>query len=109
MDLSGFCPHYHQAVQLVGRRWTGSILRAIMAGRHRYAEIRSTIPGVSDTMLAQRLNEMEREGLVDRRVIPESPVRVEYHLTEKGQALLPAVRALAAWADTWLGPKENGD
>lgn len=59
-------------------------------------------------MLAQRLNEMENEDLVERRVIPESPVRVEYHLTDKGQALVPVVRALAIWAATWLGPKTDG-
>lgn len=102
MARSEFCPRYHQTVELVGRRWNGAILRAMLAGRSRYAEIRAAIPGLSDTLLSQRLDELESEGIVERTVIPESPVRVEYHLTEKGLALEGAVEALSDWAEEWL-------
>src|SRR5947209_17306184 len=78
------CSRFHHAVELVGRRWNGAILQAVFAERHRYADIRCAIPGLSDTMLAQRLRELEAEGLLERRVLPTSPVAVEYHLTAKG-------------------------
>lgn len=102
MARSEFCPRYHFAVELVGRRWNGAILRAMLAGRARYAEIRSAIPGLSDTLLSQRLDELADEGLIERSVIPDSPVRVEYHLTPKGAALERAVEALSDWAEDWL-------
>jgi DNA-binding HxlR family transcriptional regulator len=99
---SEFCPRYHHAVELLGRRWNGAILRAMLAGRARYAEIRGAVPGLSDTLLSQRLDELEREGVVERTVIDDSPVRVEYHLTAKGAALEQAVAAISDWAEEWL-------
>lgn len=100
--LGAFCPRYHQAVELIGRRWSGAILRALLAGTHRFGEFGDVIPGISDRLLSERLKEFEAEGVVTRIVIPETPVRIEYRLTEKGKALLPVVEALATWAETWL-------
>ena len=97
-----FCSRFHRAVELVGRRWSGAVLNAILEGNHRYRAIRSAIPGLSDTMLAQRLRELEAEGLLERRVLDTSPVRVEYHLTAKGQALDGPLQAIADWAEQWL-------
>jgi DNA-binding HxlR family transcriptional regulator len=97
-----FCPRYLHAVELVGRRWTGSILRALLAGPARYNEIRAGIPDLSDRMLSERLRELEAEGIVVRSVIPETPVRVEYELTEKGRALEKAIIAIAEWAEAWI-------
>lgn len=94
----------HEAIELVGRRWTGMILVAIFAGNIRYAEIKRAVPGLSDTMLSQRLRELEAEGLVEREVRATVPVEVHYRLTEKGRALAPVLDALAAWAATWLAP-----
>jgi len=96
------CSRFHKAVELIGGRWTGPILQAVLADRHRYADIKEAVPGVSDTMLPQRLRALEAEGLLERRVLPTSPVRVEYHATEKGSALLPALAAVAAWAEDWI-------
>lgn len=101
-ELSTFCPSYHRAVELIGRRWTGAILRALLSDVRRFNELASAVPGLSDRMLAERLRELESEGVVIRTVIPETPVRVEYSLTEKGLALESAVRALAGWAETWV-------
>lgn len=106
VDLGAFCPRYHQAVELVGRRWSGAILRAMLAGADRFTELRATIPGMSDRLLSERLKEFEAEGLVERLVFPETPVRIEYRLTEKGQALLPVVEAIATWAEAWLPEPE---
>lgn len=97
-----FCPRYHYAVELVGKRWNGAILRALMWGATRWSELRSVIPQLTDRMLSERLKELEAEGLVERTVVPETPVRVEYHLTERGRALDRVVAALQEWADDWV-------
>jgi len=99
--LSSFCPQFHQAVELIGRRWTGAILRAMMSGVNRFSELSGTVPGLSDKMLSERLKELEARGIVTRRVTPETPVRIEYELTEKGRALHGVVQALAQWAEGW--------
>ena len=101
-DDGGFCPRFHHAVELVGRRWSGVILRAMLQGASRFTDIRAAVPELSDKMLAERLKEFEAEGVVRRTVVPETPVRVEYGLTEKGRALDAAVAALATWAEAWL-------
>lgn len=96
------CPRYHHAVELIGRRWNGAIVRILLDGPARFAEIAAGIPDISDRMLAERLKELEAEQVVVRRVIPETPVRVEYSLSERGQALEPAIRALSEWAEEWI-------
>ena len=101
-DYEDFCPQYHHAVELIGKRWTGVILLALIAGRTRYAEIRDAVPHLSDTMLGQRLRELEAEGIVTRQVSAQPPIRVDYRLTEKGRALDAAVKAISAWADEWV-------
>ena len=102
--LSSFCPKYHHAVELIGRRWTGAVIRALLRGRARYNELRAKIPDISDRMLSERLRELESEGLLVRVVVPETPVRVEYELTEKGRALEPVVRSIGEWAERWVEP-----
>lgn len=97
-----FCPYYHETVELVGRRWTGAILRALLSGIKRFGDLRDTIPDLSDRMLSERLKELEVEGIVARIVFPETPVRIEYHLTPKGCALETVMNAILAWADEWL-------
>jgi DNA-binding HxlR family transcriptional regulator len=104
-----FCSRFHHAAELVGRRWNGAILQAIFTGRHRYADIRGAVAGLSDTMLAQRLREFEAEGILERRVLPTSPVAVEYYLTPKGQALAPVLDALRAWAHEWVTSPADPD
>jgi len=101
VELTSFCPQYHQAVELIGRRWTGAILRAMMTGVSHFSELSGTIPGLSDKMLSERLKELEARGVILRIVIPETPVRIEYQLTEKGRALEGVVQALSDWASTW--------
>ncbi len=101
-DQPAFCPRYHQAVELIGRRWTGAIVRALLHGVTRFSGLTATIPGLSDRMLSERLKELETEGIVVRTVHPTTPVGVEYQLTPKGQALAAAVEAIAQWAEAWL-------
>ncbi|HEX2039461.1 MAG TPA: helix-turn-helix domain-containing protein [Acidimicrobiales bacterium] len=101
-ELSAFCPRYHRAVEIIGRRWTGAIIRALLAGRTRFSEVVDAVPGLSDRLLSERLKELEAEGIVERLVAPTTPVRVEYRLTEKGRALVPVVEAVSAWAEHWM-------
>ncbi len=96
--MSSFCPYYHRAVELIGRRWTGAILRALLVDVHRFSDLTEAIPGLSDRMLSERLKELEAEGVVLRSVIPETPVRIEYHLTDKGRALWSVVEAVSRGA-----------
>jgi DNA-binding HxlR family transcriptional regulator len=104
---AAFCPYFHHAVELIGRRWTGAILRELLHGRHRFSDLRSAVPGLSDRLLSERLKELEAEGIVVREVFPEIPVRIEYRLTEKGRALEQAVDAISVWADEWLRPPSD--
>lgn len=99
---SSFCPRYHHAVELVGRRWAGAIVRALLAGPRRFNELRAGIPDISDRMLAERLRELEGEGVLTRTVLPETPIRVEYALTDKGRGLETAVLAIGRWAEEWV-------
>lgn len=102
--VSPFCPRYHYAVELIGRRWTGAIVRMLLGEPRRFAELGASIPDLSDRMLAERLRELEQEGLVVRTVIPETPVRIEYALTPMGRGLEASIRALGEWAEQWLPP-----
>ncbi|MDZ7727327.1 MAG: winged helix-turn-helix transcriptional regulator [Dehalococcoidia bacterium] len=105
-NAGSFCPYFHHAVELIGRRWTGAILRALLHDQRRFSQLRDAVPGLSDRLLSERLKELEAEGIVRREVHPETPVRIEYHLTEKGRALEGAVAALSEWAEQWLTPEQ---
>ena len=100
-ELSPFCADFHHAIEVIGRRWTGAIVRALLTGTCRFSDVAEVVPGLSDRLLSERLKELELEGIVTRVVIPETPVRIEYRLTAKGRDLEPVVRALAEWAERW--------
>jgi DNA-binding HxlR family transcriptional regulator len=104
VQLSAFCPTYHRAIELIGRRWTGAILRAMLSGEARFSDIASVVPGLSDRLLSERLKELEAEGIVRRTVVASTPVRVDYALTEKGQALSEVIASVSTWAEQWLAP-----
>ncbi len=102
--LAPFCPAYTHAMEIIGRRWTGAIIRSMLAGAGRYSEIAAAVPGLSDRLLSERLKELESEGIVERSVTPSTPVRIDYRLTEKGRALASVVREVARWAERWGDP-----
>ncbi len=101
-ELTAYCATYQRAVEIIGRRWTGEIIRALLAGKSRFSEFTATIPGLSDRLLSERMKELEAEGIVSRCVSPDTPVRVDYRLTDKGEDLLEVVDALEAWANRWI-------
>lgn len=96
-----FCPVFHRAVELIGRRWSGAVVRSLLAGRIRFTELAASVPGISDRLLSERLKELEAEGIVERTVIPLTPVRIEYRLTAKGRDLAQVFDAISSWANRW--------
>jgi DNA-binding HxlR family transcriptional regulator len=96
------CAVYHQAIELIGKRWTGAIVSLLMRGPTRFHVLVSAVPGMSERLCADRLRELEVAGLVSRRVLPGPPVGVEYALTEAGNDLSDALTSLAKWAHRWL-------
>lgn len=102
MDFGQMCPLYEKAVEILGKRWTALILRALVDGPKRFTEIRAYVAGLSDRLLSERLQELESEGIVQRHVHTGRPVQVEYALTQKGADLRPVLEAIQAWADRWV-------
>ncbi|MDP9294450.1 MAG: helix-turn-helix transcriptional regulator [Actinomycetota bacterium] len=97
------CPYLHEAVELIGKRWSGAIVFVLLnAGPMRFTEIGGAVPQLSDRLLSERMKELEARGIVEREVQHGSPVRVEYSLTEMGRELAPALGELRAWAQRWL-------
>ncbi len=95
------CGRFHRASELIGRRWTGAIIFVMLRTPCRFATLREAVPDITDRMLSERLQELEREGILERLVLPHTPVRVEYALTRKGKALGKAIKAIQDWAHTW--------
>ncbi|MCD8509964.1 MAG: helix-turn-helix transcriptional regulator [Bacillus sp. (in: Bacteria)] len=102
MVQMNLCPKFESAFQLLGKRWNGLILRVLTNGPQRFKDISAVIPSMSDKMLVDRLKQLEEAGLVERSVYPETPVRIEYSLTEKGKELEPVMNELQAWAEKWM-------
>ena len=101
MDFKEMCPRYAAAMSILGKKWTGLILRSLMEGPRRFSEISAYVPRLSDRMLSQRLQELERTGTIERRVYSGPPIQVEYSLTAKGEALREVAEAIQRWADQW--------
>ena len=102
-DTAACCPRLHEAVELVGKRWTGAILAVMLqGGPMRFSQIAQAVPALSDRLLSERMKELEARGMVERRVGGASPARVEYELTPMGRDLAPALSELEAWAHRWL-------
>jgi len=99
---SKLCAHYHRAVELIGRRWTGAIISVMLGGSQCFNELLAAVPGLSDRLLTERLRELEAEGLVRRTVRPGPPVRVSYELTPAGESLKPVIESLGKWAQRWV-------
>ena len=102
------CPFYHEAVELIGRRWTGAIVSVLLehGGPLRFSEIAQAVPELSDRLLSERMKELESRGLVERHVEMGPPVRVTYELTPMGHELQPALDELRSWARQWLQADE---
>lgn len=100
------CAQYQQALNMLSRRWVGLIVHMLQPGPLRFNELAARLQVVVDRVLAERLRELEAEGIVRREVFVGSPVRVEYCLTPKGLALTPVLDAIATWSHEWIAPEE---
>lgn len=90
-----------RAVEVVGQRWAPLVLRDLFAGMTRFEDIRRDL-GIASNILAARLDELERHGVVERRQYQTAPPRDEYLLTDKGRDLYPVIATLLAWGDKWM-------
>lgn len=96
------CPRFEEAMKIISQRWTGLIIYEMMhTGPQRFSEIESSLP-ISGRVLSERLKALEQEGIVNREVFPETPVRIEYSLTDKGRALEPVLKNIESWAYQWV-------
>ncbi|WP_276354114.1 winged helix-turn-helix transcriptional regulator [Cohnella caldifontis] len=102
MDYSKMCPKYEQAAELLGKRWTGLIIRVLMGGPKRFKDIKEQIPEMSDKMLTDRMKELEAQGVLTRTVYPEMPVRIEYELTDKGKDMKDVIESIQVWGEKWM-------
>lgn len=91
------CQLFQRTVELAGRRWSGAILFAAVAGARRFVEYRRFVHGISDRLLTQRLRELERQGFIAREVVPTMPVQILYTATPAGAELIAALRPLGDW------------
>lgn len=101
MSHEGMCPKYEAAIEVLGKKWTGLILRILLEGPKRFTDLKDQMSGVSDRMLSDRLKQLELAGIVERQVVDCRPVLIRYSLTAKGQELRSVVEAIAQWAEKW--------
>ena len=90
--------------EIIGAKWTAVLLHDLSEGPRRFSDLERALPGISPRTLSERLRALEQEGIVVRRSYPESPPRVEYDLTPKGDALLPIIEAMRRFGHEWLVP-----
>jgi DNA-binding HxlR family transcriptional regulator len=95
------CESFQRAAQLVGQRWVPQIVWVLLDGSRRYSAVRDAIPEISDTLLSERLRELEEAGVVTRTVTPSTPVLIEYGLSDRGRELAVVMDDLSTWAERW--------
>jgi DNA-binding HxlR family transcriptional regulator len=89
--------------EIIGAKWTALLVHDLSEGARRFSELEHACPGISPRTLSERLRWLESEDILVRRSYPESPPRVEYELTEKGDALLPIIAEMRRFGHEWLG------
>ena len=99
--MQAICPKFEKATELLGKRWNSMIIHQLMLGPKRFSELEQEIH-VSGRVLSQRLKELEQFGIIKRHVYPDTPVRIEYVLTEMGRSMDPVMKAIEAWSSTWI-------
>lgn len=101
MTKNSVCPKFEAAFKILGKRWTGLLINVMLNGSNRFSDFEEVIPNLSAKMLAERLKELEEHGIITRSVYPETPVRIEYELTEKGKDLQKVMNEVQEWASKW--------
>lgn len=101
MKQSEICPRFEKAIGILSQRWTTLIIYQLLNGPQRNSAIKDAI-GISGRLLSERLKDLEEEGIIKRTVYPETPVRIEYSLTEKGYSLEPLMKGIEEWSQEWI-------
>ncbi|HLR62493.1 MAG TPA: winged helix-turn-helix transcriptional regulator [Lentibacillus sp.] len=99
--MADLCPRFEGAMGIISKRWVGLILFELLNGAKRFSEMETDLP-ISGRLLSDRLKMLEKEGIVERNIYSEYPVRIEYSLSEKGKALKPVIQEIQNWADSWM-------
>ncbi|MGE5675451.1 MAG: winged helix-turn-helix transcriptional regulator [Mycobacterium leprae] len=102
MSYEQMCPKYEKAIELLGKKWTGLLIRMLLGGPKRFGEFRQQVPALNDRVLSERLRELEEQGVVRRIVHDTKPVLIEYELTDVGRGLEPVVESIQHWAERWV-------
>lgn len=95
------CPKFEKAMNIISQRWNGLIIYQLLEGSSRFNDLEKSI-GISARVLSERLKDLEKVNIVKREVFPESPVRIEYSLTDKGKSLKPIIDDIQNWAEIWI-------
>lgn len=106
MNKTTLCPRFEKGMQILSKRWSGLIVHQLLCGPQRFCNIEASFP-ISGRILSERLKDLEHEGIVKRDVYPETPVRIEYSLTEKGLALAPIIHEIEKWSTKWIHLEDN--
>lgn len=101
MDTHNICPKFEKALSILNKRWSSLIIFQLLSGSQRFCHIESEI-GISGRVLSERLKDLEKEEIIKRNVYNETPVRIEYSLTEKGKALQPTIAEIQKWSHDWI-------
>ncbi len=101
MSQPTICPKFEKAISLLSQRWTALVVYQLLLGTQRFSEIQSAI-GISGKVLSDRLKDLEKQDIVKREVIPDTPVIIEYSLTEKGRSMEPILRTIESWSQDWF-------
>jgi len=101
VNPSIICPRFEKAITLLSQRWTALVIYQLLNGPQRFGTIQSSI-AISGRVLSERLKDLEQQGIVKRDVIPETPVRIEYSLTDKGISLEPILKEIENWSQSWM-------
>ena len=104
MNTSEICPRFEKAISIISQRWNALIIYQLLSGPQRNCTIKDAT-GISGRLLSQRLKDLEEEGIVERKVYPETPVRIEYSLTEKGYSMEPLMKNIEQWSQEWIEKK----
>jgi DNA-binding HxlR family transcriptional regulator len=104
--METLCPRFEKAMNLLSTRWVGLILFDLLKGTKRFSEMEADLP-ISGRLLSERLKMLEKEGIVERKVYSEFPVRIEYSLSDKGKALEPVIKEIQCWADEYVTSKQT--
>ncbi|AWB46032.1 transcriptional regulator [Paenibacillus sp. CAA11] len=103
MDQTQICPRFEKGIQIASKRWACLIIYQLLEGPKRFCAMETAL-NISGRLLSERLKELETEGIVKRIVYPETPVRIEYSLTQKGLAFESILSAIQTWSQTWIEP-----